>query len=493
ADAQNQTHPIPTAMALITLVVAQLPAQDLGWLKDLPPHCRVVVHEHGGSGSGNDDGRSAGDDLPEGSQRIAMAGSGGGVMGSFLAHVLDAGVDPGEQHTVFCDGDAPRHAPALLQLLEDPQRWADVQPLSVGAVPAALVERDARDWIGALPVRPERYSLATLAPLGWHDPAAEALASHYRQCHGLSAGMPVMAHFLALAGLDALAESARQCDIGLLAHGPVFAVRGPRLSALRALPGDALQRLQLLCRADPQLRALAERAVLHLCGLPMVQLDALPRPVEALTPTSLGMARIVASIDALLARAENPAAERVEPLGTAVDLAPVMDETGHEAGHEPGREPGHDPGTDPAADRREAVRERVREAVAEGRAQDALALLLQATQADPSEVDLLGDAATLCFHRGDLAQAVPLARRALLRDPGHAPSQFALAMSLAALGERIEAMVLFDDLMHADSAREFRGAHPDLTAVAAQQSHHLHQLDLQRRASIRPAALALHD
>ncbi|MEY2653031.1 MAG: hypothetical protein RLZZ524_58, partial [Pseudomonadota bacterium] len=27
-------------MALITLVVAQLPAQDLGWLKDLPPHCR---------------------------------------------------------------------------------------------------------------------------------------------------------------------------------------------------------------------------------------------------------------------------------------------------------------------------------------------------------------------------------------------------------------------------------------------------------------------
>ncbi len=426
-------------MALITLVVAQLPAQDLGWLKDLPPHCRVVVHEHGGSGSGsgNDDGRAAGDDLPEGSQRIAMAGSGGGVMGRFLAHVLDAGVDPGEQHTVFCDGDAPRHAPALLQLLEDPQRWADVQPLSVGAVPAALVERDARDWIGALPVRPERYSLATLAPLGWHDPAAEALASHYRQCHGLSAGMPVMAHFLALAGLDALAESARQCDIGLLAHGPVFAVRGPRLSALRALPGDALQRLQLLCRADPQLRALAERAVLHLCGLPMVQLDALPRPVEALTPTSLGMARIVASIDALLARAENPSAETAPQASDA--LAPVTPS--------------------------EATR----------------------------DADALGEAAMRSFYLGDLAQAVPLARRALLRDPGHAPSQFALAMSLAALGERVEAMVLFDDLMHADSAREFRGAHPDLTAVAAQQSHHLHQLDLQRRTVTQPAALALHD
>ncbi|RZS47583.1 tetratricopeptide repeat protein [Sphaerotilus mobilis] len=461
-------------MALITLVVAQLPAQDLGWLKDLPPHCRVVVHDHRDGASATD----AAEALPEGSQRLVMTGSRGGLMGSFLAHVLDPALDPGEQHTVFCDGDALRHAPALLQLLEDPQRWADVQPLSIGAaVPTALVERDARDWIGALPVRPERYSLSTLAPLGWHDPAAEALASHYRSSHELPVGAPVMAHFLALAGLDALADAAAQSDIGVLAHGGVFAVRGPRLAALRAQPGDALQRLGLLCRADPQLRQLAERAVLHLCGLPMVRLDALVRPVEALTPSSLGMARVVASIDALLARAENPGAERPE----SVVLAPVLVATDTE------------PGLDPRGEHREAVRAQVREALAAGRPQDALALLLQATLADPSEVDLLGDAATLCFHRGDLAQAVPLARRALLRDPGHAESQFALAMSLAALGERIEAMVLFDDLMHADSAREFRGAHPDLTAVAAQQSHHLHQLDLQRRTQTRPVALALHD
>lgn len=477
-------------MALITLVVAQLPAQDIGWLKDLPPHCRVVVHDHRGVAA--DD---APDALPEGSQRITMTTSSGGVMGSFLAHVLDPAVDPGEQHTVFCDADAPRHAPALLQLLEDPQRWADVQPLSIGAVPAELVEREARDWIGALPVRPERYSLSTLAPLGWHDPNAEALASHYRRSHGLGAGASVMAHFLALAGLDALATSAAQSDLGLLAHGPVFAVRGPRLSALRAQPGDALQRLQLLCRADPQLRQLAERAVLHLCGLPMVRLDALPRPIEALTPTSLGMARIVASIDALLARAENPAADLSEPMPAALAPVAVASDTPVAADVDaPSETPAAaETSLDPAAQRREAVRAQVRDAVAEGRAQDALALLLQATQADPSEVDLLGDAATLCFHRGDLAQAVPLARRALLREPGHAPSQFALAMSLAALGERIEAMVLFDDLMHADSARDFRGAHPDLTAVAAQQSHHLHQLDLQRRAHARPLAVALHD
>jgi tetratricopeptide (TPR) repeat protein len=475
-------------MAFITLVVAQLPAQDIAWLKDLPPHCRVVVHDHRGVETGD-----VLDALPEGSQRIVLPGSSGGLMGSFLAHVLDPAVDPGEQHTVFCDGDAPRHAPALLQLLEDPQRWADVQPLSVGPVPAALVERDARDWIGALPVRPERYSLSTLAPLGWHDPVAEALASHYRNSHGLGAGMSVMAHFLALAGLDTLARAAAQSDLGLLAHGPVFAVRGPRLSALRAQPGDALQRLQLLCRADPQLRQLAERAVLHLCGLPMVRLDALARPFEALTPSHLGMARVVASIDAVLERAENPRVEILPaqtPDAAASTASTAMAELAEFAELATAEDVAL---VDPASERREAVRALVREALVDGRTQDALALLLQATQADPSEVDLLGDAATLCFHRGDLAQALPLARRALLREPGHAQSQFALAMSLAALGERIEAMALFDDLMHADSARAFRGAHPDLTVVAAQQSHHLHQLDLQRRANASPAAVALYD
>ena len=492
-------------MALITLVVAHLPDQDLGWLQDLPPHCRVVVHDQRGEAA-----TDAVDGLPEGSQRIVMPGSGGGVMGSFLAHVLDADVDPGEQHTVFCDADAVRHAPALLALLEDPQRWADVQPLSVGPVPAERVEREARDWIGALPVRPERYSLATLAPLGWHDPEADALARHYRQSHGLGPGASVMAHFLALSGLDTLAAGAAQADVGIRAHGPVFAVRGTRLSALRAAPGDALQRLQLLCRADPRLRQLAEHAVLHLCGLPLVRLDALARPVEALTPTGLGMARIVASIDALLARAEKPGADGAHNGGPALASAIASPHVPTQATPNPDLDPvdagelGPDTdlastpaaahaGTDPAAERRAAVRAQVHDAVAQGRAQDALALLLQATQADPSEVDLLGDAAMLCFHRGDLAQAVPLARRALLREPGHAQSQFALAMSLAALGERVEAMVLFDDLMHADSAREFRGAHPDLTAVAARQSHHLHQLDLQRRAQVRPLDLAMHD
>ncbi|MDP4302038.1 tetratricopeptide repeat protein [Leptothrix discophora] len=471
-------------MALITLVIARSPTQRLDWLAALPAHVRVVVHEQETPvGSGEPE---ALDGLPEGSRRIALGRSCGAQMGSFLAHVLDPDVDHGEQHTVFCGADALRHAPALLTLLEDPRRWADVQPLSIGEAPADLIERDARDWIGPMPVRAERYSLATLAPLGWHDPDAADLAAHHRSTHALAAGESVMAHFLELSGLDALAAAARQADIGVMAHGPVFAVRGPRLTALRAQPGDALLRLQLLCRADPKLARLAERAVLHLCGLPMVRLEPLPRPIEERTPIGMGLSRVMASIDAVLARAEEPAPQAAfrNVAASAPSEATAADATDRPAGS---ATPSSDADAQATqATRREAVREAVRVAIAAGRPEEAMDLLQQAIQDDPSEVDLLGDAATLCFHRGDLAQAVPLARRALLRDPSHAESQFALAMSLAALGERVEAMVLFDSLVSADSARDFRGAHPDLTAVAERQTHHLHQIELQRRAATMP-------
>lgn len=442
---------------MLHLVVSRS-TEDLAWLHQLPARCSVRIYNHGAP---LDPGR-----LPEGTQVIPMTG-GGASAASYLQHLKTAGATGADEHTVFTPGNPFVHAPAFLELLRQPHRWGDVQPLSIhgapttaqgrGIPPHRLAERDARDWIGAMAVRPERYSLCTWGSVHFMDEQAWRHAEHHRRQHDLPDGTNLAAHFYELCGLTRLAEDAADADIGLMAYGGVFAVRGRAIAALLADATPQLDQIATLCRADPHYPWVLERCWLHLFGLPYVRLEALARPTEAITPMATSLSRVVASIDALLARAEG---EQLPQRARRVEAAAV------------------------APARLQSLRDQARSALSAGDADRAMNLLRQAVQAAPQDVEVLADTAALAFQRGDLATAVPMARRALLLEPQHAASQFTLAMSLAALGEQHESLSLFDGLMHADSARGFRTEHPELAAIAARQSHHLLQQQQQRSTAL---------
>jgi hypothetical protein len=228
----------------------------------------------------------------------------------------DARSDP-DGHTLFVTGQPFTQAPALLELMAQAHRWGDVQVLSgrrEGASPT-----DRRDWLGTLAVRPVHYSLSTWAPLDRDDPIARRHAQQARQALGVTDGGNLNAAFYAVCGLTELAADAAVGDLGVMADGGLFAVRNRVLGAVRERLAQRLDTLWTLCMADPHYGWVLERAWLHLFGLPHVQLSPLPRPAEATQAAHGGLARVVASIDALLARAESrpTSRPRAEPMNPA--------------------------------------------------------------------------------------------------------------------------------------------------------------------------------
>jgi hypothetical protein len=302
---------------MITLVIARTD-EALDWLHGLPAHCEVKVCN---AGPGL---RSA--DLLPGTEILGVRAD-AGCAGSHIEYLqqLQHRLATAEQHhldpngwTVFTPGDGLAHAPALMELLAQPQNWGDVQALGLRATTRAPARDDRREWVGGQPVRVERFCLHTLAPVGHIDREAELLADQYRHRHALPAGHNLLAHFLDLAGRHDLATSATLADLGLCAAGGVFAVRNDRLLALLQDANGTLDRLELLLRSDLTHRLMLERCWLHLFGLPFVAFDPLPRPAPVQAPASPALARVVASIDALLARSTIPALlHRPEPSGDA--------------------------------------------------------------------------------------------------------------------------------------------------------------------------------
>lgn len=270
---------------MIDLVLARTDAA-LDWLVDLPAHCRVQLCQAGDTPAElsapasitlhrvHRDARTADSHL----QYLRQ-------LGERLARGDVPPLDP-SGWTVFAPADAPQHLPALVQRLGSPSHWGDVQPLqSIGRT-----------------LRGEHFCPVTLAPLGRVDSDASHLADRYRLRHGLDAGTNLLAHFLDLAGLHALAERAADADLGLAAPGGVFAVRNARLLSLLSQAPDALARLEALLRSEPLHRPLLERCWLHLFQQPFVQLQPPGDPLAAPLEVPATMARAMASIDALLAR-----------------------------------------------------------------------------------------------------------------------------------------------------------------------------------------------
>lgn len=283
---------------MLTLVITRYD-ENLDWLNDLPEQGHVVVCN---SGSALDAHQ-----LPEGSRVMPLPGTQAGPLGHILyLQQLAAGLgaEPRDANgwTVLAPANAPECAPGLLALLEQPHNWGEVQPLALHGEQPAPMREDRRDWVAGQPVRTERFSLHTLAPVGHSDAQATRLAALYRRRHGLMDGSNLVAHFLGLCGLHELAGDAEAADLGIAAPAGMVAVRNSRLLALLANSSVALHKLESLLRSDGIYQHMLERCWLHLFQLPFIAFAPLPRPQPVHSGASPSMARVVASIDALLAR-----------------------------------------------------------------------------------------------------------------------------------------------------------------------------------------------
>lgn len=399
--------------------------ESLSWLSSMTVPCRITVFDQG------DTPFEA--PLPP-DACILPAPEGLGMAGLMLALLSDRLPDASpKDFAVFAPADPFQHSPAFLELLQTTERWGDVQPLSIyggnacETPPSRAIERDVRDWVGALPVRPERYSLTTLQPLSHHDAALHQQAQDWRTRHRLPEGESLVAAFLDQCGLDALAEQAREADIGVCAQGPVWGMRHSLLAEMHAHLHRDVERLATLLDTDPFTQTLLDHVWLHLAGLPFVSLAPLERPAPAMSALDESMALVVASIDAVLAQSE-PSVRYSLPKRVQPAAAPAADE--------------------------------------------------------PNAVDALVQEACLALQRGDGRAAVAPARRALLLQPSSGHALHTLATSLSQAGEPGEAIRLLDSLTRDEAFRDYRAQHPERLARA-------HQQLLELMAGARPVSVDL--
>lgn len=428
------------------LVVARQ-QESLDWIHALPDHCSLTVY-------------NAGDaiDATAFAQQVDVRPVPAGTpnMACFLRYLQQGFQARGHEVIVFTPGDPLAHSPAFLDLLAQSDRFADLQVLSAQGCdahwpPAAVRHADRRDWIDDAPVRAERFSLSSLAPVAYQHDAALRAGRVYRRKHHLTDGVPVLAHFFELAGLPALAQEARQADLGVYAHGGMVAVRRAHLQQQLPQLRPQLDRLSVLMQADHNYPEVLERAWLHLLGLPFVALEAMVAPAARIRQEShAGMARVVASIDAVLAASRPIAALKSDAI-----LSIAMPKTA--------------PNPLGAADAPVAtslLRERAHAAFQRGEANLAWEHLQQALHQSPRDIGLLADATQMAYAQQDTERAMHCARRALAVDPDHVECLFTLAICLAASGQGEEALRLFERLNQPPLAAQWQALHPELGADA---------------------------
>lgn len=404
---------------MLHLVVARQ-QEPLGWLHDLPAKTAVTVYNAGAA--------LEAEGLPTQVTVHAVA-AGTPPIAVFLRHLQQAAAPAADETLVFTPGDPLRHAPAFFDLLSRHADFAALQVLSC--------REDATATAAPL-VRGEPYALATLAPLAHQQESALRAGKAYRRKHGLPDGTPLLAHFLALVGLADLAAQAAGADIGLRAHGAMVAVRGDTLAHARRTLAPHLDTLALLLRADRNYPEVAERAWLHLLGQPFVTLEALAVPglpaASAAPAPVASMARVVASIDAVLAQSAPRTA--APPVSSAAAPLPLV--------------------APPAAHEVDLLRQRAQAAFLRGEASTAWELLQRALEQAPRDIGLLADATQMAYAQQDTERALHCARRALAVDPGHVDCLFTLGMCLAATGEAEEALAIFERLNHGELAAQWQ-------------------------------------
>ncbi len=113
-----------------------------------------------------------------------------------------------------------------------------------------------------------------------------------------------------------------------------------------------------------------------------------------------------------------------------------------------------------------------------GQEDQAIDVLQQALARQPGEADLFGDVAAIRLRQGRHPECISAARAALERDPLHDESAYALAVSLAELGQTHEAQVLHEALGEGTRAARFHRAHPALAQRSRAEAGRLRALIL---------------
>ena len=415
----------------------------LPWLRDVPPGWRVTVQDLRG-------------DLPAQAlpEHVARwnAPVAGGLPAAYLDFMASGHFGDAQDVTVFCPEDPLAHSPDFFALLDAWHLWGKLQPLSSvsdvtrNVPPASVLMHDTRDQFAGLSVRAERFSLSTLQPVAYLDTHTQRRAEAYRQKHDLPAGSNLLAHFLSLCSLESLAEQARGSDVGVHVHGHLFGVHNTRLVSLQRRFAAELSHLALYARSEHGDDLMFERLWLHLLGESFIRFDTNERPDDRAEPVDKAMARVVASIDAVLAQATTPHGPRA--------TAPVQSLSGNV----------------------ETLRERAKISAAAGRADEARRLLQQALTHQPSHLGALTDAAGLAWQTGDLNSAVQHARAALSIDLRASTCVYVLGMALIRAGDREEARSWLNALATDEMHQAFRQERPDLADAAQRELLRLKQM-----------------
>ena len=137
----------------------------------------------------------------------------------------------------------------------------------------------------------------------------------------------------------------------------------------------------------------------------------------------------------------------------------------------------------------EQLRTRAMTAAGQGRFDEARSLLEAGlAQDDAPKLELMSDIAAVALRAGGLVEAIAIARHVVGKLPDHDEALFTLAMSLAAIGSRGEAVELLDALNHGERGARFHATRPGLAALAATEAARLHPL----RPAAPAAAAAAH-
>lgn len=240
--AATDENPV-SAEPKIDLVVARY-KEDVDWLLDLPEHFRIILYNKGPEIT---DERLL--------NRIIILETRGNIgreSETYIYHIR-SGRSRDADRVVFSQGDPFPHSPDFLRLLEQHDRWGEVQPLSVrwldthGVPPARVIHEDRGDWLGESQVRREKFSLRSCQPLSFLDHGAVHIAKDYRDFHGVAAGANLVEHFFLSVGWEEMARLSAAADIGSFGYGALFAVRG---RALDRIPPEVLERMEEMAAND---------------------------------------------------------------------------------------------------------------------------------------------------------------------------------------------------------------------------------------------------
>jgi hypothetical protein len=404
---------------MLTFVIARY-KEDISWINDLPADAEIYLYNKG------PDIDMASIKRPVRLKQLKNAGRESGTYLHYLMHDFKGGES---DFTVFTQGDPFEHAPDFMNLMRVPDQWRDIQPLSLLWVaekkipPLQVLEDERADWIGALAVRAEHFSLKTWAPISFFDEGAWGIGNTYRQKHLLPNGTNVAAHFFEFCGLDDVARRAANAEMGVFSYGAIFALRNSVIEKFLTGARPHLSKIELLTRADLNYGYIFERLWLHMFGEPFLRFDPVKRSAAVVLP------------------AATPVVERKPAPPTPAAIGDL--------------------------------RQRAFVAMSEGRIDDGRALLQKALFVNPVDVEVLSDLAALAFQQGNHASAIPYARRALAAQPDHASSQFTLAMCLSATGQHDEALACLYSLTSGLVGERFRRTEPALAELAAREAKRL--------------------